>query len=157
MKSEAQSPTRKGAEDAMLEDNRRDLQDAANRRVVFDMHEARSFTKVFIKLEVDFDAILKLQRKRPEYSRRVCNTLPLMLYDDFMTECKIIHKAIQTRRKAEVDPLSCVVLMKDDNDQRVQYTGEVLDYLEDVQMFIVEVNHRRYLFNRLCVQFPDYE
>ena len=76
-------------------------------------------TKVHIKLDTDFDAILKLQRKDTKYHQRVCNTLPLVLFDDFTTECQIISKAIRTRRLAEAEPLTCVVLMKDEKEQRI--------------------------------------
>ena len=121
------------------------------------MFEAASLTVAQVKLEVDFENILKLQRKRAEYSRRVCDKLPLMLYDDFKGECKIFQQAILSRRLAGAPPLSCVVLMKDGSDGRLRCVGNVLGYNEQEQMFIVEVGGKRYFFNRLCVQFPDIE
>ena len=61
-----------------------------------------------------------------------------MLYDDFMTECKIFQREIMSRRLADAEPLSCIVLMKDPfTDRRVQIVGEVLDYDEQEQMFVV--------------------
>ena len=47
--------------------------------------------------------------------------------------------------------------MKDFSDKRISFPGEVLDYLDDKKMFIVEVKGVRYLFNRLCIQFDDFE
>ena len=74
-----------------------------------------------------------------------------MLYDDFKTECRIFKREIMSRRLAEAPPMNCLVLMKDDTEKRVQCTGQVLDYDEQEQMFIIEVNEKRYFFNRLCI------
>ena len=43
-----------------------------------------------------------------------------------------------SRRLADAEPLSCIVLMKDaETEKRMQCVGEVLDYNEHEQMFIV--------------------
>ena len=63
-----------------------------------------------------------------------------MLFDDFQTEAQIIKRIIVERRWSQQEPLKCIVLMKSENDKRVSKKGEVLDYLENDQMFIVEVN-----------------
>ena len=69
-----------------------------NRRVIFELSEASRLVKVIAKLDVDFSAILNLQRKVEEYRKRVCNPLPLMLFDDFQTEAVIIKRVINERR-----------------------------------------------------------
>ena len=44
-----------------------------------------------MKLEVDFEAILKLQRKVADYGdRRLQNVLPLYIFDDYESECEVI-------------------------------------------------------------------
>ena len=136
----------------------RDTKDVYCRRVCFELYEAVKLSKVYVKVDVDFEAILKLQRRVEEYrGRRVCNLLPLMMYDDFQTECLILKRVINQRLWAEQPPLRCTVTMKDASDKRTSHPGEVLDYLEAERMFIVEVKGARYFFNRLCIQFDDFE
>lgn len=47
-----------------------DLRDLSKRRVLLNLYESRSLCKVAVKLEVDFEAILKLQRKIADYSEK---------------------------------------------------------------------------------------
>ena len=46
------------------------MKDVAKRRVILNVFEAKHLSKVTVKLEVDFEAILKLQRKISDYSQR---------------------------------------------------------------------------------------
>ena len=41
--------------------------------------------------------------------------------------------------------------MKDEFEKRVQDVGEVLDYDRQAQMFIIQVDEKRYFMHRLCV------
>ena len=56
-----------------------------------------------------------------------------------------------------LEPILCMVTMKDEYDKRMQEVGEVLDYDYRMQMFIVEVDEKRYFMHRLCIQFEDFE
>ena len=53
-----------------MSETNHDTDDVANRRVLLELYEARSQTRVSVKLEVDFEGILKLQRKVEAYSER---------------------------------------------------------------------------------------
>ena len=56
-----------------------------------------------------------------------------------------------------LEPVRCVVTMKDQREKRHQQEGEVIDYLRHERMFIVQVEEKRYLMPRLCIQFSDVE
>ena len=143
---------------SQVSQTQRDTKDVYSRRVCFGLYEASALSKVYVKVDVDFEAILKLQRKIEEYrTRRVCNLLPLMLFDDFQTECLILKRIIDQRLWTEQPPLPCTVTLKDLSDRRSAHPGEVLDYLEEARMFIVAVNGVRCLVNRLCIQLDDFE
>ena len=61
------------------------------RRLILNLYESQSLGKVTVKLEVDFEAILKLQRKVAAYGdRRLQNVLPLYIFDDYESECEVI-------------------------------------------------------------------
>lgn len=52
------------------------------------MIEAESMTNVKVKLETDFEAIMRLQRKIEKYKdKRVERVLPLICFDNFEEEC----------------------------------------------------------------------
>ena len=68
-----------------------EMKDISKRRVILSLFESQSLCQVKVKLEVDFEAILKLQRKVPEYGeRRLQNVLPLYIFDDYESECQVI-------------------------------------------------------------------
>ena len=108
-----------------------DRSDVANKRLVVSLYEAGTLRRVSVKLEVDFEAILKLQRKVAAYSsRRIQNVLPLAVFDDYEGECLVIQKEIHRRRLENLDPILCTVTMKDEETgRRARETGAVLDYV----------------------------
>lgn len=60
------------------------IRDIKEKRVTFHVHDAQYLQKVTTVLDIDFEAILKLQRKVKEYGeRRIHNVLPLIIFDDF--------------------------------------------------------------------------
>ena len=135
-----------------MSQNYQDIKDVTKRRVVLNLYESSRLKRVAVKLEVDFEAILKLQRKILAYTeKRVQNVLPLNIFDDYTSECLAIQEEILRRRVDKVKPITCIVTMKDEFDKRIQETGEVLDYEERYQMFIVEVDSKRYFMDRLCL------
>lgn len=74
-----------------MNEHTRNHKDVMDRRVVLNLSEAGTLNKVQVKLEVDFDSILKLQRKIPEYGeKRIQNVLPLMVFDDYKQECEVL-------------------------------------------------------------------
>ena len=81
----------------------------------------------------------------------------MVIFDDFEDECLSLQKEIVRRRIGLLAPVTCVVTMKDQREKRYQAEGEVLDYLRHEQMFIVQIEDKRYLMPRLCIQFPDFE
>ena len=128
------------------------------RRIHLQLYESCYLKRVEVALQVDFEAILKLQRKVEFYSeRRLQNVLPLFIFDDYTNECLKIQTEILRRRKGGIPPVTCVVTMKDENEKRFQDSGDVLDYDWRQQEFIVEVDGKRYFMNRLCIQFEDFE
>lgn len=56
------------------------------------------------------------------------NVLPLYIFDEFENECQVIQKEIIRRRIENLEPVLCIVTMKDEYEKRVQEIGEVLDY-----------------------------
>lgn len=121
---------------------------------MFSLYNSESLEYVSIKFEVDFEAILKLQRKVSDYAKkRIQNVLPLYVFDDFHAECKELRHEIQARRINQKAPLTCTVTMKDEKDKRISETGAVLDYNEVSNLFIVEMYNTRYFMHRLCMQF----
>ena len=48
------------SDEVVAADSIKDINDCINRRLVFNLYEAASLTVVGIKLEIDFEAILKL-------------------------------------------------------------------------------------------------
>ena len=56
-------------------------------------------TNVKVKLETDFEAIMRLQRKIEKYKdKRVERVLPLICFDNFEEECLKIQQIIEKRR-----------------------------------------------------------
>lgn len=47
--------------------------------------------------------------------------------------------------------------MKDEYDKRVNETAELLDYVELLDQFIVQVYDKRYFMHRLCIQITVIE
>ena len=134
------------------------MKDVVKRRVILSLFESQSLCQVKVKLEVDFEAILKLQRKVADYGeRRLQNVLPLYIFDDYESECQVIQKEIYRRRTENLEPVCGNVIMKDEYEKRVQEVGEVLDYDRQTQMFIVQVDDKRYYMHRLCIQFEEFE
>jgi len=79
-----------------------EVNDCEKRRIVFSLVEADTFTEVLVKLEVDFEAIMKLQRKIPRYQdKRIERVLPLYFFDDFEEECNSIQQLIYQRVNQE--------------------------------------------------------
>ena len=54
--------------------------------------------------------------------------LPLVIFDDFEDECLSLQKEIVRRRIGLLEPVKCVVTMKDQREKRYLLEGEVLDY-----------------------------
>ena len=81
---------------------RRDFKDAACRRILVDLFEANTLQRVTVKLIIDFDSFLSLQKKLPdEYiNKRLAITIPLVHFDDYFDEANIFHRLIEERRKA---------------------------------------------------------
>lgn len=120
-----------------------------------------------VKLDIDFEAILKLQRKIGEYgSKRVYNVLPLKLFDDFEPECAILYEEILRRRVAEEEPIRVVVTLKDEREKRYVEDGYLVDYIQHNKIFIVQGRKsegellrepKNYMMHRLCFQLKDLE
>ena len=102
-----------------LNDIQKRVRDINDKQVLLTLTEASTLTPVSVKLEIDFDAILKLQRKLSHYSdHRIQNVLPLVIFDDFKHECEEIQKEIVRRRKNAIDPILVTVTFKDEFDKR---------------------------------------
>ena len=59
--------------------------------------------------------------------------LPLAIFDDFSSECDVIHKELIRRRKHFLDPILVTVTFRDAADKRAQDLGILLDYVKDRQ------------------------
>ena len=142
---------------------RRDFKDAACRRILVDLFEANTLQRVTVKLIIDFDSFLSLQKKLPdEYiNKRLAITIPLVHFDDYFDEANIFHRLIEERRKANQEPLKCVLIKRDELTHRKHnVVGNILDYEPKSRMFLIEEvtpEKLRYMANRLCVQFCDFE
>ena len=79
------------------------------------MYEAASLQPVTVKLLVDTDQFLALQRKFPaEYaSKRIAISVPITHYDDDWDESKIFQRVIRRRRREQQEPLTCQVIKND--------------------------------------------
>jgi len=99
--------------------------------------EAQTFTNVSVKLEMDSESILRLQRKQPRYSnKRIERVLPLYYFDDFDEECTQIKAQIDKRLRAELPPLQVQVTMKEMQNgkmTRVVKDGKCIDFLQDTK------------------------
>lgn len=72
----------------LLNEVRQEFKDVHCKRLILDVFEANSLQRVTVKLEIDFDQFLELQRKLPEeyVNKRVAIAIPLMHFDDYMIE-----------------------------------------------------------------------
>ena len=70
----------------------RDYKDVQCKRLILDLFEAATLQRVTVKLLIDFEQFLELQRKLPaEYSdRRLANCIPMERFDDDQLEAEII-------------------------------------------------------------------
>ena len=101
---------------------------------------------------MDFEAILKLQRKLPEYSEnRIQNVLPLVVFDDFIDESDMIQEELLRRRLEQQSKVLVTITFKDESEKRVQDIGTLLDYDQTRQMFIVELEDKRFFMHRLNI------
>ena len=97
--------------------------------MILTLTETATLNTVTSNLMVDFDAILKLQRKLPEYSEnRIQNVLPLVIFDDFRDESNTIHEELIRRRKEQLSNVLVTITFKDETEKRVQDIGTLLDY-----------------------------
>jgi len=146
-----------------LNEMRRDFKDVACRRILIDLVEANSLQRVTVKLLIDFDSFLTLQHKLPdEYiNKRLAITIPLIHFDDYVDEADILNRLIVERRKANHEPLNCVLSKRDKLTHRKHnIAGKVLDYEPKSHQYLIEEitpEKFRYMANRLCVQFCDFE
>lgn len=69
---------------------------------MLNLNEAASLNQVTVKLLIDFDKFLDLQRKLPdEYiAKRLAISLPIAHYDDESDETQILQRVIKNRRQA---------------------------------------------------------
>ena len=134
---------------------------------MFDMYEAASLLPVTVKLLVDTDQFLALQRKFPaEYvSKRIAISVPITHFDDDWDESKIFHRIINKRRKEQQEPLICQVIKNDKHKRKKLIQGRVLDYDPVTRRYLVEVavedlaeeKPRKYFTKRVCLHFTDFE
>ena len=98
-----------------LTEMRQDYKDVTCKRILFDVYEAVTHERVSVKLLVDFERFLSLQRKLPsEYAdKRLAVTLPLERFDDYMDEAVILERVIRSRRLAGAAPLICEFCRRD--------------------------------------------
>ena len=84
-----------------------EVNDCEKRRIVFSLVEAESSMQVQVKLEIDFEAMMKLQRKVARYQdKRIERVLPLYFFDNFEEECNSIKQQIEQRLQQEKPELA---------------------------------------------------
>ena len=124
-----------------LNDQRQDLKDLHCKRLLIDLYEAASLQRVTVKLLIDFEKFLELQRKLPkEYiDKRISVALPIVGFDEQAQEAEILSKIISDRRKAKADPLTCEFIKRDPiSHKKVQVKGHVLDYDFETRRYLIE-------------------
>lgn len=83
--------------------------------------------------------------------------MPLVIFDDSRLECDAIQTEIVRRRRRQLDPIVVAATFRDDSDKRVTDIGALLDYDQDQQRFIVQIEDRLYFMHRLNVQIEEVE
>ena len=119
----------------------RDYKDVYCKRLIFELFEAATLQRVTVKLLVDFDQFLALQRKLPsEYTdKRLGFCIPIEKFDDDQLEADVIHHVIRTRRLARLEPLKIEFFRRDTvNHLKIAVKGSLLDYDPHTKRYLVE-------------------
>ena len=145
-----------------LNELRQDHKDVVCKRILLDLTEAVTLQKVTVKLLIDSESFLNLQRYRPaEYiDKRLAVSLPLEQFDDFAAEAKILSRVITARRLSGESPLACTFFMRDRDGKKVAQRGVVLDYDAPTNRYLVQESGGDasvFFTKRLSLQFHDYE
>jgi hypothetical protein len=83
--------------------------------------------------------------------------LPLSLFDDFKTESELLKEMMEDRRSRNKKQLAIIGLQQDNFGDETLISGTCLDYLPELERFIVDFNGFRYLSNRLRLTFDYFE
>jgi len=87
----------------------------------------------------------------------IANILPLDLFDDFSGECNRLALLMEKKRIKDDSEMKVSVAVQDKAGNQYSIKGYALDYLEDLQEFIIEINGVRHLVGRLRIQFEEFE
>ena len=94
-----------------------------------------------MKLQIDFDQFLALQRKLPsEYTdKRLAFCIPMERFDDDSLEAEVISHVIRTRRLARCEPLKIEFFRREAvNHLKISVKGSLLDYDPETRRYLVE-------------------
>ena len=74
----------------------------------------------------------------------------------------MLHKVIQNRIEAGLEPLKCLLTKRsEETNRKCTVKGKVLEYYPLLQRYLIqeigETVNEKFLSNRLCVRFVDFE